>query len=314
MSALSANPVWRAQVIGDTNYRLSASSNGYLLWGSGSATEDVRVHRTAAKTLTFDDAASGAGTFNFTGNVFASTGLGIGISSLVASAIFQVDSTTKGILFPRMTTAQRDAISSPADALLAYDSTLHKYKYYDSTAWKTFATTTSGPAVETIGVMLVGTTSYTSGVQASVISTMSGTKTIAANSLQIGQSIELIANGLTSGVTSGGSGVIDCKFGPLNITSTSMANSAGGVSSLRNWSLVFKVTRVASSSITISAVGYWEDLSHAVQSMRLYYTPLVQTGFDFTVDNDIDVLYPMTASGGNSYSFDAANLTISKYN
>ncbi len=55
-----------------------------------------------------------------------------------ASAILDVSSTTKGVLFPRMTTSQRLAISSPATGLLVFDETENHYYYYDGSAWVRF--------------------------------------------------------------------------------------------------------------------------------------------------------------------------------
>jgi hypothetical protein len=49
--------------------------------------------------------------------------VGIGVSSVNAAAILQADSTTKGFLPPRMTTTQRDAISSPPAGLVIYNTT-----------------------------------------------------------------------------------------------------------------------------------------------------------------------------------------------
>src|SRR5258706_13927245 len=64
--------------------------------------------------------------------------LGLNNSSPNASSILDAVSTTKGILIPRMTTAQRDAISSPATALLVYvtDKSAGFY-YYDGSKWET---------------------------------------------------------------------------------------------------------------------------------------------------------------------------------
>jgi hypothetical protein len=52
------------------------------------------------------------------------------------SASFQVDSTTTGILPPRMTTTQKNAIASPAAGLTVYDSTTNKLNYNNGTTWK----------------------------------------------------------------------------------------------------------------------------------------------------------------------------------
>jgi len=52
-----------------------------------------------------------------------------------ASASFQVDSTTTGILPPRMTTTQKNAIASPASGLILYDSTTNKLQCYNGSTW-----------------------------------------------------------------------------------------------------------------------------------------------------------------------------------
>lgn len=63
--------------------------------------------------------------------------VGVGTTSVDASAKFQVDSTTSGLLFPRMTTTQKNAISSPIEGLVVYDSTLHKLCVRTAAAWET---------------------------------------------------------------------------------------------------------------------------------------------------------------------------------
>ena len=57
-------------------------------------------------------------------------------SSLVASAVVSITSTTRGFLPPRMTTAQKNAIGTPAAGLMVYDTTLNKLCVY-TTAWET---------------------------------------------------------------------------------------------------------------------------------------------------------------------------------
>jgi len=51
------------------------------------------------------------------------------------SAMLDVSSTTKGILAPRMTTAQRTAIASPANGLFVFDTDTKTFWYF-STSWK----------------------------------------------------------------------------------------------------------------------------------------------------------------------------------
>lgn len=54
----------------------------------------------------------------------------------IASAKLAINSTTEGFLPPRMTTTQKNAISSPAAGLVVYDTTLNKLCVY-TTAWET---------------------------------------------------------------------------------------------------------------------------------------------------------------------------------
>jgi hypothetical protein len=56
-------------------------------------------------------------------------------TALTASAIVDIQSTTKGFLPPRMTTTQKNAIASPAAGLVVYDSTTNKLQCYNGSTW-----------------------------------------------------------------------------------------------------------------------------------------------------------------------------------
>jgi uncharacterized protein (TIGR02145 family) len=56
--------------------------------------------------------------------------VGIGTATPNASAMLDVESTTKGFLPPRMTTAQRDAISNPAEGLTIYNTSTNCLQWY----------------------------------------------------------------------------------------------------------------------------------------------------------------------------------------
>jgi hypothetical protein len=62
----------------------------------------------------------------------------LGATTANASAILDIVSTTKGVLFPRMTTTQKNAISSPAAGLQVYDTTLNQMSYYNGSSWINF--------------------------------------------------------------------------------------------------------------------------------------------------------------------------------
>ncbi len=65
-----------------------------------------------------------------TTNMFAQ--VGIGTTTPNASSILDLTSSTQGMLTPRMTTAQRIAIVSPADGLMVYDTDLKSFFHFDT--------------------------------------------------------------------------------------------------------------------------------------------------------------------------------------
>jgi hypothetical protein len=72
--------------------------------------------------------------------------VGIGTVTPDPSSAFDVSSTTKGMLTPRMTTAQRTSISSPADGLLVYDTDVKSLYHYNSVTslWIKISSQTDG--------------------------------------------------------------------------------------------------------------------------------------------------------------------------
>jgi len=52
-----------------------------------------------------------------------------------ATAMLEVQSTTKGFLPPKMTTTQKNAITSPAAGLVVYDTTTNKLCCYNGSTW-----------------------------------------------------------------------------------------------------------------------------------------------------------------------------------
>lgn len=77
----------------------------------------------------------------FTPAIFVSNGqkvsVGPSAATPAASSALDVPSTTLGFLPPRMTTTQKNAISSPAAGLIVYDTTLGKLCVRGASAWET---------------------------------------------------------------------------------------------------------------------------------------------------------------------------------
>ena len=102
-----------------------------------------------------------------TTTVFAQEGFGI--NKPAASAAWDVTSTTKGFLPPRMSDAQMAAIASPAEGLMVFNTTRHCMMYYSSGAWISTSVISSAQlpvasAVSVSGSLVVGgvlTASYT---------------------------------------------------------------------------------------------------------------------------------------------------------
>jgi hypothetical protein len=73
---------------------------------------------------------------NSTGDSFFNGGgVVIGGTTVDSKAVLDLQSTTQGLLPPRMTGTQRDAISSPTTGLVLYNSTTNKLQCYNGTSW-----------------------------------------------------------------------------------------------------------------------------------------------------------------------------------
>jgi hypothetical protein len=67
--------------------------------------------------------------------IASTTQLSVGTSTPDASALFQLESTSKGFLAPRMTQVQRDAINNPASGLMVYNTDTNQYNVYNGSIW-----------------------------------------------------------------------------------------------------------------------------------------------------------------------------------
>jgi len=84
--------------------------------------------------------------------------VGIGTTTPDGSAALDITSTTKGLLIPRMTNAQRLAIASPVAGLQLFvtDFDGGSFMFYDGTKWGTLSFTKTIPDAPIIGTAVAG--------------------------------------------------------------------------------------------------------------------------------------------------------------
>jgi len=123
-------------------------TQGYS-WTSGEVVTPAKMNSAAAPTAALAAAsivnadvsatAAIAGSKvspNFGAQNVVTTGAGgFGTATPDAKAALDVTSTTKGLLPPRMTGTQRDAIAAPPAGLMLYNSTTNKLQVRTDAAW-----------------------------------------------------------------------------------------------------------------------------------------------------------------------------------
>ena len=119
-------------------------------------------------------------------NIFPTTG-SVGIGTLIpnTSALLEINSITKGILIPRMTQTQRNAIVTPATGLMIYQTNgTSGFYYYSGSAWTQIS---NGKANSSLNNL--------SAITAISSSLLPGT----TNSIDLGSATKVWRNGFFSG-------------------------------------------------------------------------------------------------------------------
>ena len=108
---------------------------GYYYW-NGTTWSQLSLLSGGAGTANFVSKWSSAGTLSNSLLYDNGSNVGIGTTSPEASAAMDISSINKGFLPPRMTTAQRNTIASPAEGLVIYNTDQKTLNVYNGMGWK----------------------------------------------------------------------------------------------------------------------------------------------------------------------------------
>ena len=133
-SASGVTPLTRIMGSGDAELRIDASQDPTNNSDSILSFYERTVNR---GSIYWDGSANDFVWSSTAGDISLMPSGGVGVNTLTpdASAELDVSSTSKGLLPPRMTTSQRNAISSPATGLVVYDTTVDALYVYNGSSW-----------------------------------------------------------------------------------------------------------------------------------------------------------------------------------
>jgi hypothetical protein len=213
---------------------------------------------------------------------------GVGINTTGAdahpSAMLDVNSTSKGLLPPRMSTTQRDAIASPATGLTIYNTTTNCTNSFDGLGWREVC---GSPTYAYITSLSCGSAtnngSLTSGTAASSVS--SSVPYTGGNGGPFSTQI-VNSTGVTGLTATLGSGTLASGSGSLTFTITGTPTSGG------------------TASFALSIGGQSCSLSRTVGTLNLDCSSSTNNGTLTvgTTANGVSSVVPYTDAGGGPHS------------
>lgn len=210
--------------------------------------------------------------------------LAIGQSAVShSSAALEIDSTTKGLLFPRMTTSERTSITTPAAGLMVYDTTKNALYYYNGSSWVIMVRNMEDDSNIIIGNNTSGD-SITTGASGNVILGRDCADNYSANnSIFIGENVLEIATNSSESVIIGANSANLMTTGSIRNTScgessflalttgtrnTAIGNTSGGfITTGLNNTMIGSDTAGAATLSNQTVLGYQATSNKANQVM-----------------------------------------------
>lgn len=252
---------------------------------SATTAADLALSRRSANVLALGNGTNG----DYSGTLLAGN-VGVGTATPAASALVDVSSTSKGFLPPRMTTAQRDAIATPAAGLIVYNTTTGQPNYFDGTSWGQFSAPLSGPIsfrfTDQTGVPVASTVTSNAvplvGFPGTLVATCAGCTAIARNGTWAGTTV--------SGFTSGDTISIRATSSASGATATTASATVGSTVSMP-WTF----TTVATGGPGAFAFA---DLPTATTGVSYTSDTVTLTGFSGTLSATCSNCTAISRNGG----------------
>lgn len=157
--------------------------------------------------------------------------VGIGTNTPDNTSMLEVQSNAKGFLLPRMSSAQRTSIASPATGLQVYDNNTNSLWYFNGTHWVNTVTVASFGDIKS-GIQTMDHSGWVL-LDGRAINTLTATQQAAAAALGLVGNIPnatnsyLVQNGGTIGAVSGSNTVTLTQGNLPNVNFTGNTSNAG---------------------------------------------------------------------------------------
>ena len=188
--------------------------------------------------------------------VTANAQVGIGTNTPATSAQLEVSSTSKGFLPPRMTVAQKSAITTPAQGLIIYCTDCGangEPEYFNGSTWLNMAGNAVAKATPTVSIS-VGTYTYSGAAQGPNVATNTGTGTVYTYSY--------VGTGTTTYVSSATRPI---NAGSYNVTVTLSASSDGNYATASSNATAFTITKAAPTVTPVIGTYSYNSASPVAQ-------------------------------------------------
>jgi uncharacterized protein (TIGR02145 family) len=275
------------------NYENGASYTTPQLTGLQGTSGSIPPGSAAGNTPYWDGSQWVVNGANFYNN---GAGLGVGTIAPDASSLLDVSSTSKGLLVPRMTVTQRNAIVNPANGLIIFNTTSGCPNYYYNGNWREWCGSVVNPLITTLscgtasltGALIVG--QVANSVSVTVPYTGGNGAQYAAQSVNSTGVLGLTAT-ISIGYLALGSGnlVYTISGTPASSGNASFTLNIGG----QSCSVVVPVASVAASLTTLSCVS----------------GTTTGTLTNNTAASGVSKTIPYTGGNGGSYSTQAVSST-----